>query len=128
MKIFGKIVSRTLISVVLIAYIVVALLNYSIVQSTLGALAGDYFSKEWGGTVRIGSIHAMPFDHVILDEVLLVSPDNDTIFDAETLRVGFRRFPFRGHGLEYVLALHAVEDAVAHIALAGLDRMHAALR
>lgn len=100
MKIFGKIVSRTLISVVLIAYIVVALLNYSIVQSTLGALAGDYFSKEWGGTVRIGSIHAMPFDHVILDEVLLVSPDNDTIFDAETLRVGFRRFPFRGHGLE----------------------------
>ena len=84
----------------LLLYVAVALVNYSVVQSYLGAAVGSYFSKEWGGKVRIGSLHAMPFDHVILDDVLLVSPTGDTIFTGETLRVGFKRFPFRNHGLE----------------------------
>ncbi len=100
MKKIWKIVSRVLISALLTVYVIVALLNYSLVQSTLGALAGDYFSREWGGEVRIGSLHAMPFDHLILDNVLLVSPEGDTIFDIETLRVGFRHFPYRDHGLD----------------------------
>ncbi len=89
-----------LLALALLLYVAVALLNYSLVQSYLGAAAGNYFSKEWGGTVRIGSLHAMPFDHLILDDILLVSPTNDTIFKGETLRVGFRRFPLRDHGLE----------------------------
>ena len=37
-------------------YVLVALLNSAVVQSYIGAAAGSYFSKEWGGKVRIGAI------------------------------------------------------------------------
>ena len=89
-----KIVSRVLAGVLLTVYVAVAVLNYSLVQSYIGTAAGDYFSKEWGGTVRIGSMGVMPWSHVVLHEVLLVAPDGDTIFDCGTLRLGFKRFPF----------------------------------
>lgn len=79
----------------LVVYITVAVANYSIVQSYLGTIAGNHFSKEWGGKVRIGSLGMMPWDHLILHEVLLVAPDGDTIFDCEALRLRFKRFPFR---------------------------------
>ena len=100
MKRIWKITSRVLFSLVLIVYIIVALVNYSVVQSYLGALAGNYFSKEWGGKVRIGSLHAMPFDHLILDDILWISPTNDTICKGESIRVTFNKFPFDGNGLD----------------------------
>lgn len=100
MKRIWKIISRVLITLVLMVYIIVALVNYSVVQSYLGALAGTYFSHEWGGKVRIGSLHAMPFDHLILDNILWISPSNDTLFDGESIRVSFNKFPFDGNGLD----------------------------
>ena len=89
-----KIAGRVVLGLLLTVYVAVAVVNYSIVQSYLGTVAGNYFSKEWGGTVRIGSLGAMPWDHVILHEVLLVAPDGDTILDAGSLRLKFKRFPF----------------------------------
>ena len=89
-----------LLGLLLIVYIAVAVVNYSVVQSYIGTAVGNHFSKEWGGTVRIGSLGMMPWDHLILHEVLLVSPDNDTIFDCETLRLRFKRFPFRSGDLK----------------------------
>ena len=89
-----KIVGRVLAVAGLTVYVVVALANYSVVQSFIGSVVGDYFSKEWGGTVKIGSLHAMPFDHLTLDNLLLVSPDGDTILDSERLSVRFKKFPY----------------------------------
>lgn len=89
-----KITGRVLAVLGLTVYVAVALVNYSIVQSFLGSVASDYFSKEWGGTVKIGSLHAMPFDHLTLDNLLLVSPDGDTILDSERLSVRFKKFPY----------------------------------
>lgn len=89
-----KIVGRVLAVAGLTVYVVVALVNYSVVQSFIGSVVGDYFSKEWGGTVKIGSLHAMPFDHLTLDNLLLVSPDGDTILDSERLSVRFKKFPY----------------------------------
>ena len=88
-----------LLGLLLTVYIAVAAVNYSVVQSYIGTAAGDYFSKEWGGKVKIGSLGMMPWDHLILHEVLLVAPDGDTIFDCETLRLRFKRFPFRAGDL-----------------------------
>ena len=99
-KSIWKIVSRVLITIGIVIYVVIALANFSIVQSLAGAIAGDYFSKEWGGELRIGSLHAMPFDHLILDHVLWVSPTNDTLFKGEAVHVTFDRFPFNGDGLD----------------------------
>ena len=110
-----KIIGRTLGGVLLLLYIAVALLNYSVVQSYLGAAAGHYFSKQWGGTVHIGAIHAMPLDHVILDNILLVDPLGDTIARSRTLRVSFRRFPWRSGHLE--LKNVYVADTYFHLSI-----------
>ena len=85
-KKFWKIVFRVLMILGLVVYVIVALLNYSLVQTYVGALAGSYFSKEWGGTVRIGALHAMPFDHLIADNLLWISPTGDTLLVSEQLK------------------------------------------
>ena len=100
MKKAWKVISRVLTTLGLIVYIIIALANYSIVQSYAGAVAGSYFSKEWGGKLSIGSLHAMPFDHLILDNILWISPTNDTLFVGESVRVSFDKFPFDGTGLD----------------------------
>jgi len=95
-----KIARRVLVSLGLTIYIIVALANYSVVQSVAGIVAGEYFSSEWGGKVHIGALHAMPFDHLIVDDILWVSPTNDTLLVADRLTASFDRFPYRGDGLE----------------------------
>ena len=114
---FWKILYRTLLALALTLYVVVALLNYSLVQSVAGTIAGNYFSREWGGTISIGSLHASPFDHLILDHVLWVSPTGDTLFDGESVRVTFNRFPFDGHGLD--LDRVHLKNAYYHFATSG---------
>lgn len=115
MKIVWKIVSRLLLTVALLVYIVIALVNYSLVQSYAGALAGDYFSREWGGKIHIGSLHAMPIDHLILDDVLWVSPTGDTILVAEKIAVGFEHFPYRNKGLDLTHVL--LKNTYYHLAV-----------
>ena len=94
MKTVGKILWRVTVGLLLTVYVAVALLNYSVVQSYLGSAVGQRLSREWGGTVHIGALHAMPWDHLIVNNFLLVSPDDDTIFDVERLSVHFKRFPY----------------------------------
>ncbi len=94
-----KIVWRVLLGLLLTVYVAVALVNYSVVQSYLGTVAGNRLSQEWGGEVKIGALHAMPFDHLILNNVLLVSPTGDTILDVERLRCSFKRFPYHDQGI-----------------------------
>lgn len=90
-----------MLGLLLTLYVVVALVNYSVVQSYAGAWVGNYFSKEWGCQVSIGSLHAMPWDHVILDRVLWIDPQGDTLFRCQQLRVTFDRFPFHDNGLDF---------------------------
>ncbi|MBR3725772.1 MAG: translocation/assembly module TamB domain-containing protein [Bacteroidales bacterium] len=94
-------VRRVLGAVFTAVYIFVALLNSTVVQSYIGAAVGYYFSKEWGGKVRIGALHASPFSHVILDKIELISPTNDTIYCGDRITCRFKRFPFHGDGLSF---------------------------
>ena len=100
MKKVWQITWRIVLALFLVLYVAVALLNYSLVQSYLGSSAGNYFSKQWGGKVSIGSLHISPFDHLVAHNILLVAPDNDTILDAESLRLRFRHFPFRSGNIK----------------------------
>ena len=108
-----KIAKRVTIGVLLTLYVVVALLNYSVVQSYLGAAASRYLTKEWGGEVHIGALHAMPFDHLIMNNVRIVSPTNDTLLDVKRLRAGFRHFPFHDNGLW--LERVSIRDGLMHL-------------
>lgn len=92
-----RIVGYSLLSV----YLIIAALNSTVVQSYIGAAVGNYFSKEWGGKVRIGALHASPFSHVILEDIELISPSNDTIYYGERIACRFKRFPFHGDGLSF---------------------------
>lgn len=100
MKRVGKIFGGVILGVLLTVYVAVALLNYSVVQSYLGTAVGEYFSKEWGGTVKIGALHATPFDHLILNNLLLVSPDGDTILRGDAIKVRFNGFPYHDNTLD----------------------------
>lgn len=104
-------------------YLLVALLNSSVVQSMLGAWAGSYFSREWGGKVRIGALHASPISHIILDDVLLVAPDGDTILTAGHLACRFKHIPFHGGGLKFDRVY--LRDATYHLAAWGQKDHHA---
>ena len=95
MRTVWKIAGRVLAGLLVTVYVAVALVNYSVVQSYLGTAVGQRLSREWGGTVKIGALHAMPWDHLILNNVLLVSPTDDTLFTAERLGVHFKKFPYR---------------------------------
>lgn len=94
-------VRRLLSAVFMAAYVFIALLNSTVVQSYIGAAVGSYFSKEWSGKVRIGALHASPFSHVILDKIELISPTNDTIYYGDRITCRFKRFPFHGDGLSF---------------------------
>ena len=109
-----KIVGYALLAVVLAVYVCVALANYSVVQSYIGAEVGKRLSAEWGGKVKIGSVHIHPFNHLIANELLMVAPDGDTILDAEALRVHFKRFPFKDNKLE--LGRVMLRNAYYHLA------------
>lgn len=82
-------------------YVLVALLNFTVVQSYIGAAVGSHFSKEWGGKVKIGAIHFSPISHVVLNDVELISPTDDTIFDGELISCRFKHFPYRDHALQF---------------------------
>lgn len=104
-----------MLSLLLVVYIAVALCNLSVVQSYLGTAAGRYFSREWGGTVRIASLHVSPLGHVKLRNILLVSPTQDTIFEGEVLYCHFNHFPLVEDGLE--LSRVRISNATYHMQL-----------
>ncbi len=95
-------VTRRIVGYSLLAvYLLIAAVNSTVVQSYIGAVVGNYFSKEWGGKVRIGALHASPISHVILEDIELISPSNDTIYYGERIACRFKRFPFHGDGLSF---------------------------
>ncbi len=95
------IVKRVVVGLLLGLYVLVALLNGSVTQSYLGAAVGSYFSKEWGGKVRIGALHFSPFSHIVLDKIELISPTNDTIYYGDRIACRFKKFPFHSDGLNF---------------------------
>ena len=100
LKTVWKIIWRTFVGLFLAVYCLVALANFSLVQSYAATEVGRRLSEAWGGKVKIGSLHANPIDHLIANNLLMVAPDGDTILDAKVLRVRFHRFPYRGDRLE----------------------------
>lgn len=63
-------------------------------------MVGNRLSQEWGGTVRIGSIGINIVDHVVVHDVLLVSPTNDTIARVGRVGVRFDGIPKTENGLQ----------------------------
>ena len=114
MKKAWKILWRVVVAILVAVYCLVALANYSLVQSIAGAEAGRRLSKAWGGELKIGSLHADPFNHLIADNLLMVAPDGDTILEAKSLRIRFRKFPYSKNHLRIRRVM--LRDAYYHLA------------
>ena len=106
---------RCALAVATALYVMVAMLNSSLVQSWIGAAAGSYFSREWGGKVRVGAVDLNPFSHAVLYKIELIAPDGDTVFVGKRIDCRFRRFPVDGEGLK--MDRVEVEAARFHLAI-----------
>ena len=92
---------KALGSLLLVVYVVVALVNYSPVQTLMGSAVSQRLSEQSGGTVRVGSIGVNVLNHVKLRDILLVTPQGDTVCNGERISVRFEEFPFLGDGLHF---------------------------
>lgn len=101
LKLIKKIFFRLLLTLFVLVYVTIALLNYSVVQSVVASVASDYFTSEWGGKVRIGSLGCNPMNHLVLRNVELIAPGNDTVCVARKMSFRFNGFPFDSHGLSF---------------------------
>ena len=86
--------------VFLAVYIVVALVNYSVVQHFIGIAASSYFSQEWNTHVSVKSVNFNILDHVILRGIEMYTPEGDSVFVGEKIAVRFNEFPFSKKGLK----------------------------
>lgn len=75
------------------------MVNYSIVQSIAGSIASAKLTEAWGGTIRIGSIGINLLDHANLYDILVVSPENDTILQSERISVRLKGKPITQEGI-----------------------------
>ncbi len=87
--------------IVLLVYIVVALLNYSVVQSIAGSIAGNYLSQETHGVVKVGGISANLLGQVVVHDAILIDPAHDTVAYMHRVRCSFDRFPYHNHSLNF---------------------------
>ncbi|MBR1516967.1 MAG: translocation/assembly module TamB domain-containing protein [Bacteroidales bacterium] len=94
-----KIVGRFAAGLFLVVYFVVALCCTTLVQTLIGSTASNYFSKAWGGKVRITYVAINPLGSVDLRDIELIHPDGDTIFDCSRLAVRFSGIPVSDEGL-----------------------------
>lgn len=104
-----------MLALLLVLYVAVALLNYSLVQSLVASAASSYFSSQFGGKVRIASIGCNPFNHLSLRQVELISPSNDTICTSGRIDMSFDRFPLDKYGLSFSHV--RLKDTYYHLAI-----------
>ena len=101
------------LAIFIAVYAIVALANYSVVQSVVGSVVSSHLTKGCGGDVRIGSIGCNPFNHLTLRNILMVHPDGDTVCKSSKIAVTFKSFPFDSHGL--VMSRVYLKDTYYHL-------------
>lgn len=105
--------TRCLLGLLVLLYVAVAAMNYSLVQSIVGSKVAQHFENQWGGEVKIGSMSLNVLNHVRLRDVLLVDPQGDTILKANRLTCRFNEFPYSSAGLNVDRVM--LRDAQFHL-------------
>ncbi|MDO5760988.1 MAG: hypothetical protein Q4Q06_08170, partial [Bacteroidota bacterium] len=65
--------------VFVVVYLMIALLNTTIVQSFTAAKVAEFFSKQWNTKVSIGSLNVSPFLHAGVKDVYVEDLQQDTL-------------------------------------------------
>src|SRR5574344_706265 len=88
-----KIIGRVLLSIFIVLYVVIALMNTTITQSIVGAKVADYFQKEWKTKFSIGAISVTPFINLGLKDVYLEDKQGDTLLYANRIEANLQSLP-----------------------------------
>lgn len=94
-----RIIGKTLLALFVVLYVVVALANYSIVQSLAGSAASSWLSKDWGGKVHVGSMSVNLLTSVKLRDVQMITPSNDTVAVLGRVVARYNAKPIQPDGL-----------------------------
>ncbi len=74
-----KAILRIISGVLIFLYIVIALLNTTVVQSFTAAKVADFFSKEWKTKVSIGALNVSPFITAGIKDIYVEDLQKDTL-------------------------------------------------
>ena len=85
----------------LVVYVLLALLNYSVVQSLVGSAASRYLTERCGGSVQVSGIGANLLGSVVVRGVEMITPEGDTVATSRRIICRFKKFPFHDHRLEF---------------------------
>lgn len=80
-----KISAKSLGIVLIVFYVLIALLNSSVVQSFTASKAADFFAKKWGTVVKIGALNISPFITVGLKDIYVEDLQKDTLVSISYL-------------------------------------------
>ena len=90
-----KVTGIVVLSLFVLLYVAVAVVNYSPVQTMLGSVASSKISEQWGGKFKVGAININLFNHLSLRDVEIIAPGGDTIVVAGHVGCQFNHFPFK---------------------------------
>ncbi|RZK13541.1 MAG: translocation/assembly module TamB, partial [Flavobacterium sp.] len=82
-------------SIILLVAGVVFSLQFKPVQTFVAKKAADYLSKELNTTVKVGGLYVRPFKSVVLEELLVLDLQNDTLAHFPKFLVDLNRFSLK---------------------------------
>ena len=107
-----KILLRTICFVLVLVYVLVALLNTTIIQSFTAAKVADFFSKEWKTKVEIGALNISPFIHAGLKDVYVEDLNKDTLVYASYIEANL----YKINSFKHIIIRNAnVEDLTCYM-------------
>ncbi|MBQ7985476.1 MAG: hypothetical protein IJ250_07575, partial [Bacteroidales bacterium] len=111
-KTVAKRTAQVVLGLVVFVYLVVALLNTTVIQSFTAAGAAHYFSQQWHTKVSIGALSVTPFIHAGIKDIYVEDLHKDTLLYASYLEANLASMP---KGSEVQVRNLELKDAVCNL-------------
>lgn len=109
-----RISAKTLAGILIFVYVLIALLNTTIVQSFTAAKVADFFSKEWHTKFSIGALNVSPFIHAGIKDIYLETQQGDTLLSASYIEANLYNLKDFSH---IIVKNATIEDIVFYMDL-----------
>lgn len=107
-----RVLSLVIAFVFVLMYLLIALLNTTLVQSFTAAKVADFFSKQWDTKVSIGALNVSPFITVGIKDIYVEDLQKDTLASISYLEANLSKIKNLKH---IVVKNVAMEDLTCHL-------------
>src|SRR6266542_4332162 len=87
-RITAKIILYTILVFVLLFVAIVGIIQIPSVQNKIKSKVVSSLADKWHTTVRVGSIHLNLRGNVVINDIYIATPQNDTLLGASKIAVG----------------------------------------